>query len=615
MTSALDVHGLRKSYGVLHAVDGVSLSVAPGEILGLVGPNGAGKTTTLRCLGGILRPTEGIIRIAGHDLVTDPVGAKRELAFLPDEPRLFEHLTVLEHMNLVARLYGVAGWEAKAETLLAELELAEKRDAVPSELSRGMKQKLTIACGFLHEPSVVLLDEPLTGLDPIAIRKMRRSIIARAERGAAILLSSHLLPLVEEVCHRVCVIARGKVRAIGTLQRDPRAARPGRRERRRRGVARGALRARDRGGGRAGAAAVSFPSAAAFLLTQSAKNRVKRLVKQPRHLVFVLAGAAYFGMIGAAHTFSRPAHAPTVNPTTMAPWIAPFLLLYLAGVWIFGADIAALGFSEPEVDFFFTAPVTRRALVHYRLVRTILGALVTGVFFAVILRRGGRPIYASVGLGLGLATMALHRICASMTRASLLAHGVSALKRRIVTIAALAAIVIGVALSIQRTAAVELPSFDPSDPQAWMTGAESWAKSHAEALAWLLFPIVAIVRLTMATTASQFFAALPVALGVLAVHYAWAVSTDVAFEEASAEAAKKLAHKLEAMREGRVGSVPRTPPLFRLTALGPPWVALFWKNLVAGLRLPRAQLVVWLISFFVFPFATAFFGPRGRARR
>jgi ABC-2 type transport system ATP-binding protein len=217
MIPALDVHGLRKSYDTLHAVDGVSLSVAPGEILGLVGPNGAGKTTTLRCLGGILRPTEGIIRIVGKDLVTDPVGAKRELAFLPDEPRLFEHLTVFEHMNLVARLYGVAGWEAKAETLLAELELAEKRDAVPSELSRGMKQKLTIACGFLHEPSVVLLDEPLTGLDPIAIRKMRRSITSRAERGAAILLSSHLLPLVEEVCHRVCVIARGKVRAIGTL--------------------------------------------------------------------------------------------------------------------------------------------------------------------------------------------------------------------------------------------------------------------------------------------------------------------------------------------------------------------------------------------------------------
>jgi ABC-2 type transport system ATP-binding protein len=217
VTPALDVRGLEKTYGELRAVSGVSLAVAPGEILGLVGPNGAGKTTTLRCLGGILRPTAGSIRIAGKDLLTDPIGAKQQLAFLPDEPRLFEHLTVREHLNLVARLYGVTSWEAKAEALLEELELAGKRDAVPSELSRGMKQKLTIACGFLHEPAVVLLDEPLTGLDPMAIRKMRRSITERAARGAAIVLSSHLLPLVQEVCHRVCVIARGKVRALGTI--------------------------------------------------------------------------------------------------------------------------------------------------------------------------------------------------------------------------------------------------------------------------------------------------------------------------------------------------------------------------------------------------------------
>jgi ABC-2 type transport system ATP-binding protein len=214
---ALEVVGLSKTYGDVHAVSDVSFSVAPGEILGLVGPNGAGKTTTLRSLAGILRPTAGTIRIAGKDLAREPVAAKQKLAFLPDEPRLFEYLTVQEHLNLVARIYGVSGWEAKAGALLSELELEAKRDAIPSELSRGMKQKLTVACGFLHDPTVVLLDEPLTGLDPMAIRKMKQSIKQRAAEGSAIVLSSHLLPLVEEVCHRVLVIARGKVRALGTI--------------------------------------------------------------------------------------------------------------------------------------------------------------------------------------------------------------------------------------------------------------------------------------------------------------------------------------------------------------------------------------------------------------
>jgi ABC-2 type transport system ATP-binding protein len=213
----LEVISLEKRYGDVAAVTGLSFRVAEGEILGLVGSNGAGKTTTLRCLGGILPPTSGTIRVAGHDLGGDPVRAKRELAFLPDEPKLFEYLTVLEHLNLTARLYGTAEWEARANELLVELELADKRDALPSELSRGMKQKLTIACGFLHDPRLILLDEPLTGLDPLGIRRMKRSLQLRAERGAAIVLSSHILPLVEELCHRVLVIAGGRCRALGTI--------------------------------------------------------------------------------------------------------------------------------------------------------------------------------------------------------------------------------------------------------------------------------------------------------------------------------------------------------------------------------------------------------------
>ena len=214
----LDVQGLAKVYGSFTAVSELSFSVRAGEVLGLVGPNGAGKTSTLRCLGGVLPPTRGTIRIAGRDLASDPVGAKRELAFLPDEPRLFDYLTVREHLNLVARLYGVPDWEPRADALLEELELREKQNVLPGELSRGMKQKLTIACGFLHSPRLVLLDEPLTGLDPLGIRKMKQSLKKRSEEGAAIVLSSHLLHLVEELCHRILIIANGKLVVLGTLE-------------------------------------------------------------------------------------------------------------------------------------------------------------------------------------------------------------------------------------------------------------------------------------------------------------------------------------------------------------------------------------------------------------
>jgi ABC-2 type transport system ATP-binding protein len=213
----LRVSGLEKTYGEVKAVQGLTFQVAPGEVLGLVGPNGAGKTTTLRCLSGILPPTAGRVLVGGYDLAVTPVEAKRELAFLPDEPRLFEYLTVWEHLNFVARLYGVEDWEARGRALLDEMELAGKEKALPGELSRGMKQKLSIACGFLHTPQLIILDEPLTGLDPLAIRRMKASLRERAEAGTALVLSSHLLPLVEELCHRLLVIAGGRAVALGTL--------------------------------------------------------------------------------------------------------------------------------------------------------------------------------------------------------------------------------------------------------------------------------------------------------------------------------------------------------------------------------------------------------------
>jgi ABC-2 type transport system ATP-binding protein len=213
----IEIEGLHKLYGDFPAVQGLSFRVGPGEVLGLVGPNGAGKTTTIRSIAGIIIPTSGRISIAGHDLAKDPVAAKGALAFIPDEPHLFEYLTVEEHLRFIGRLYRIADVGARIPGLLQELDLAEKRTALPGELSRGMKQKLAIACGLLHEPRALLLDEPLTGLDPVGIRRMKATIMRRAAAGSAVILSSHLLHLVEEICSRVLVMRRGRAVASGTI--------------------------------------------------------------------------------------------------------------------------------------------------------------------------------------------------------------------------------------------------------------------------------------------------------------------------------------------------------------------------------------------------------------
>jgi ABC-2 type transport system ATP-binding protein len=186
--------------------------------VGLIGPNGAGKSTTLRCIVGLHVPSAGTITVAGHDMVRDPVPAKRQLAFMADEPQLFEYLTVMEHLRLTARIFGVTDFARRAAALLEELELVDKQKSLPGELSRGMKQKVAIACGLIHDPAVMLFDEPLTGLDPLGIRQMKQTIVARGQAGAAVVVSSHLLHLVEEICTRVAIIDRGVKVADGTLQ-------------------------------------------------------------------------------------------------------------------------------------------------------------------------------------------------------------------------------------------------------------------------------------------------------------------------------------------------------------------------------------------------------------
>jgi len=214
---ALCLDHFHRRYGSVVAVEDLSFAVASGEIVGLIGPNGAGKTTTLRSLAGVLKPSGGRVSIDGFDIVRQPIDAKRRLAFMPDEPHLFEYLTVVEHLQLVGRLYEVPNLAKLVGAILEELELTGREGLLPGELSRGMRQKVVIACGLVRDATTLLFDEPLTGLDPIGIRRMRDTIVGRARGGAAILLSSHLLPLVEEVCSRVVIMDRGRKVADGAV--------------------------------------------------------------------------------------------------------------------------------------------------------------------------------------------------------------------------------------------------------------------------------------------------------------------------------------------------------------------------------------------------------------
>ena len=213
------VRGLRKCYGSLVAVDRLDLHVREGELFGFLGPNGAGKTTTIRMMVGILRPTEGTVTIAGHDLASEPVAAKACLGYLPDEPALYDKLTGREFLRLVAEVYRLplGPADVRITELLEVFDLSEQAGDLLGSYSHGMRQKTALAAALLHDPKVLILDEPTVGLDPKSARLAKDILREFCRRGGAVFMSTHILEVAQAMCGRVGIIDHGRLAAVGTL--------------------------------------------------------------------------------------------------------------------------------------------------------------------------------------------------------------------------------------------------------------------------------------------------------------------------------------------------------------------------------------------------------------
>ena len=213
------IQNLVKRYGSFTAVDGVDLEAKAGEIHGFLGPNGAGKTTTIRIVAGLLKPTSGRIEVNGHDLATEPEGAKASLGFIPDRPFIYEKLTAGEFLRFHAGLYGIDGIGVgpRVREMLALFELGQWEQELVESFSHGMKQRLVMGAAFLHRPQAVLVDEPMVGLDPRGARLIKRVFRRMAERGVAILMSTHTLEVAQEMCDRISIIVQGRIIACGTV--------------------------------------------------------------------------------------------------------------------------------------------------------------------------------------------------------------------------------------------------------------------------------------------------------------------------------------------------------------------------------------------------------------
>jgi ABC-2 type transport system ATP-binding protein len=215
----IELVNLTKRYGKTHAVEKLNLTVPDGELFGFIGPNGAGKTTTIHMIGGLLAPTAGQVIIDGVDITSDPVGVKRKIGLIPDRPFLYEKLTGIEFLQFTADLFELnqADFESKSREWLNLFGLWDRANELIEAYSHGMKQRLIMSAALLHDPRLLIVDEPMVGLDPRGIKMVRNLFRRLAETGVTVFMSTHTLSLAEEICDRIGIINNGKLIAIGTI--------------------------------------------------------------------------------------------------------------------------------------------------------------------------------------------------------------------------------------------------------------------------------------------------------------------------------------------------------------------------------------------------------------
>jgi ABC-2 type transport system ATP-binding protein len=211
--------GLVKRYGKFTAVDGIDLEVRRGELFGLLGPNGAGKTTSIRMIAGILRPTAGRVEVGGFDVQRQPLEAKHRMGYIPDRPFVYDKLTGGEFLRFAAALYGQDGAavERRIDELLELFELAPWKNELTESYSHGMRQKLIISGALVHRPEVIVVDEPMIGLDPRSARLLKDLFRQFVDRGGTVLMSTHTLEVAEQMCDRIAIVSRGRIAAQGTM--------------------------------------------------------------------------------------------------------------------------------------------------------------------------------------------------------------------------------------------------------------------------------------------------------------------------------------------------------------------------------------------------------------